>query len=142
MPSHLQRLFDLDLPPSPYRLITHAGAACPPPALKRRLHEWAGVDAVWEFYGSTEVSSLCSAADWEQRPGTVGRARAGRRLEVPRRRDLVSHPEFARFSYWNDDAKTAAAWDGDAFSVGDLGRLDDGFLYLEGRRGTSSSVVV
>ena len=134
VPSHLQRLFDLNLPPSPYRLITHAGAACPP-ALKRRLHEWAGVDAVWEFYGSTEGQfTVCSGADWEQRPGTVGRARAGRRLEV---RDGViwcHTPEFARFRYWNDDAKTAAAWDGDAFSVGDLGRLDDGFLYLEGRR--------
>lgn len=134
VPSHLQRLFDLDLPPSPYRLITHAGAACPP-ALKRRLHEWAGVDAVWEFDGSTEGQfTVCSGADWEQRPGTVGRARAGRRLEV---RDGViwcHTPEFARFSYWNDDAKTAAARDGDAFSVGDLGRLDDGFLYLEGRR--------
>lgn len=134
MPSHLQRLFDLNLPPSPYRLITHAGAACPP-ALKRRLHAWAGVEAVWEFYGSTEGQfTVCSGADWEQRPGTVGRARAGRRLEV---RDGViwcHTPDFARFRYWNDDAKTAAAWDGDAFSVGDLGRLDDGFLYLEGRR--------
>ena len=43
-------------------------------------------------------------------------------------------PEFARFDYWNDPVKTAGAWDGDAFSVGDLGRLEDGYLYLEGRR--------
>ncbi|HQR80391.1 MAG TPA: AMP-binding protein [Actinomycetota bacterium] len=134
VPSHLQRLFGLDLPPSPYRLVTHAGAACPP-ALKRRLHAWAGVEHVWEFYGSTEGQfTVCPGVDWESRPGTVGRARPGRTLEV---RDGViwcRTPDFARFAYWDDPDKTAAAWDGDAFSVGDLGRLDDGFLYLEGRR--------
>lgn len=134
VPSHLQRLFELDLPPSPYRLITHAGAAIAP-HVKRRLHQWAGVEHVWEFYGSTEGQfTVCAGVDWEQRPGTVGRARAGRTLQI---RDGViwcSTPEFARFEYWNDPAKTAAAWDGDAFSVGDLGRLEDGYLYLEGRR--------
>jgi long-chain acyl-CoA synthetase len=46
-----------------------------------------------------------------------------------------SVPPHARFTYWRDPEKTAAAWRGDAFSVGDLGRLDDdGYLYLEGRR--------
>ena len=48
-------------------------------------------------------------------------------------------PPWATCEYWNDPAKTAAAWrqttDGPAFTVGDLGRLDDdGYLYLEGRR--------
>ena len=33
-------------------------------------------------------------------------------------------PPFARFSYWRDDEATAAAWRGDAFTVGDLGHLD------------------
>ncbi len=134
VPSHLQRLFELDLPASPYRLITHAGAACPP-TVKRRLHEWAGVQSVWEFYGSTEGQfTICAGEQWEQHPGTVGRARPGRTLEI---RDGViwcRTPDFARFSYWNDPVKTAGAWHGDAFSVGDLGRLDGDFLYLEGRR--------
>lgn len=134
VPSHLQRLFALDLPPSPYRLLTHAGAPCPP-LLKRRLHQWAGVDNVWEFYGSTEGQfTVCPGRDWEQHPGTIGRARPGRRLEI---RDGViwcHTPDFAAFTYWQDPEKTAAAWDGDAFTVGDLGRLEEGFLYLEGRR--------
>jgi acyl-CoA synthetase (AMP-forming)/AMP-acid ligase II len=44
-------------------------------------------------------------------------------------------PAYARFSYWGDPAKTAAAWHGDEFTVGDVGRLDaDGYLYLDGRR--------
>lgn len=134
VPSHLQRLFELDLPPSPYRLITHAGAACPP-TVKRRLHEWAGVDHVWEFYGSTEGQfTVCAGSDWEQHPGTVGRARPGRTLEIHDGVIWCRTPDFARFNYWNDPEKTAVAWHGDAFSVGDLGRLDGEFLYLEGRR--------
>jgi long-chain acyl-CoA synthetase len=44
-------------------------------------------------------------------------------------------PSFARFAYWKDDVATARAWSGDAFTVGDLGRLDaDGYLFLSGRR--------
>jgi acyl-CoA synthetase (AMP-forming)/AMP-acid ligase II len=44
-------------------------------------------------------------------------------------------PAFARFHYWRNEEATAAAWRGDACTVGDLGRLDaDGYLYLTGRR--------
>ena len=118
--------------------MTHAGAACPTGVENGCLHEWAGVDSVWEFLtGRTEgaVSPLAPAPRMAGPAGaTVGRPRPGRTLEI---RDGViwcRTPQFARFEYWNDPSKTAAAWDGDAFSVGDLGRLDDGFLFLEGRR--------
>ncbi len=136
VPSHLRRLFGApEAPPSPYRLLAHAGEACAP-ALKRQIHAWAGSDRVWEFYGSTEGQfTACSGPEWEQRPGTVGRARPGRRLEVVDGVVWCHAPSFARFSYWGDTDKSAAAWRGDAFTVGDLGRLDDdGYLYLEGRR--------
>ena len=44
-------------------------------------------------------------------------------------------PEHARFSYFRSPERTAEAWRGDEFTVGDLGRLDDdGYLYLDGRR--------
>jgi acyl-CoA synthetase (AMP-forming)/AMP-acid ligase II len=44
-------------------------------------------------------------------------------------------PEFARFEYWRDPQATERAWRGDAFTVGDMGRVDeDGYLFLDGRR--------
>ena len=92
---------------------------------------------LWEFYGSTEGQfTVCSPEEWLERPGTVGRARPGRRLEVDGDGTVWCHaPGFARFEYWHDATSTARAWRADAFTVGDMGRLDeDGYLYLDGRR--------
>jgi long-chain acyl-CoA synthetase len=93
---------------------------------------------VWEFYGSTEGQfTVCPPGDWIAHPGTVGRPRAGRQIETDAHGQIWCHvPEYARFEYWGDPQKTAAAWSGDAFTVGDVGRVDDeGFVYLDGRRG-------
>lgn len=137
-PAHLQRLFAADeVPPlDSFRLVAHAGAPCPGP-LKRRALEAFPAGSVWEFYGSTEGQmTACSPEEWLERPGTVGRARPGRRLRVDDDGTVwCAVPDHARFEYWRDPAKTAAAWRGHAFTVGDLGRLDaDGYLYLDGRR--------
>lgn len=146
VPAHLQRLFALEeLPPlDGFRLIAHAGSACPE-ALKRAAIDAFGVDRLWEFYGSTEGQfSAAGAAEWLERPGTVGRARPGRSLSVdPDGTVWCEVPRWARFEYWQNPEATAAAWRPatvdpgafGAFSVGDLGRLDDdGYLYLDGRR--------
>ena len=104
--------------------------------------------AVWEFYGSTEAQfTVCSPDEWLERPGTVGRARSGRRLSIAPLDDTgeadpggagtiwSTMPDFARFAYWRNDEATAQAWRGDACTIGDLGTLDaDGYLSLTGRR--------
>jgi long-chain acyl-CoA synthetase len=137
-PAHLQRVFAApDLPDlGSFRLVAHAGAACPVPVKERALTAFPG-GSVWEFYGSTEGQfTACSPEDWAARPGTVGRARPGRRLRVDDEGHIWCRvPEHARFTYWHDPAKTAGAWQGDEFTVRDVGRLDaDGYLYLDGRR--------
>ena len=162
VPTHLQRILQLpDLGDEEsfdsLRLLAHAGAPCPE-SLKRATMARTRPGVVWEFYGSTEAQyTVCSPDEWLERPGTVGRARAGRRLflasiEGGADDDLIdkgpgdlieervgaiwcAQPDFARFEYWRNPKATAQAWRGSACSVGDLGRLDaDGFLYLTGRR--------
>ena len=120
-------------------------AACPP-ATRLEAIRRSPRGSLVEFYGSTEGQfTICPAEDWLEHPDTVGRARAGRRLftrpleEVPDDEGVgllwCEAPSFARFEYFGDPAATAAAWSGDAFSVGDLGGVDEeGWVTLVGRR--------
>jgi long-chain acyl-CoA synthetase len=158
VPTHLARLLDhpafatTDL--SSLRWVAHAGAPCPEP-LKHRALAGFPAGTLREFYGSTEGQfTSIGPREWLSRPGSVGRARAGRTLSIhdDDGRELgagevgtvhSSSPPFARFTYWRNDAATRQAWraspDGTdpywRFTVGDDGRLDeDGYLYLTGRR--------
>ncbi|WP_341926909.1 AMP-binding protein [Nocardioides psychrotolerans] len=146
VPTHLQRLFaywdEVGTPDlSCFRLVAHAGAPCPPDVKRRLLADFPD-GSTWEFYGSTEGQfTACRSEEWLEHPGTVGRARPGRHLSVDDDGTIwCVVPEHARFTYFRDPAKTAAAWrdlgEGrHAFTVGDHGRLDDeGYLYLDGRR--------
>ncbi|MDT0186645.1 AMP-binding protein [Microbacterium sp. ARD31] len=145
VPTHLQRLFahwdEVGVPDlSSFRLVAHAGAPCPP-ATKRRLVELFPAGSTWEFYGSTEGQfTACRSEEWLTRPGTVGRARPGRTLSIASDgRIWCAVPPHARFTYLGAPEQTARAWRetpaGPAFTVGDVGRLDDdGYLHLDGRR--------
>jgi long-chain acyl-CoA synthetase len=145
VPTHLQRLFahwdEVGVPDlSSFRLVAHAGAPCPP-ATKRRLVELFPEGSTWEFYGSTEGQfTACRSEEWLTRPGTVGRARPGRTLSTDEDgRIWCAVPSHARFTYLGAPEQTAQSWRdtpaGPAFTVGDVGRIDDeGYLHLDGRR--------
>ena len=148
VPAHLQRLLldrracpplDVVPPPGPRR------RPVPRPDQAAGRIELVGVDRVWEFYGSTEGQfTACSGPSGSTTrapsagPGPTGRLAADADGTI-----WCTVPGYARFEYWGDPAKTAAAWRATrreagafgAFTVGDLGRLDDdGYLYLDGRR--------
>ena len=145
VPTHLQRLFahwDEHGAPelSCFRLVAHAGAPCPT-EIKHRLIDLFPAGTTWEFYGSTEGQfTACRSEEWLEHPGTVGRARPGRVLSTDPDGTLwCVVPQYARFTYFREPDKTAAAWretaQGPAFTVGDHGRIDaDGYVYLDGRR--------
>jgi long-chain acyl-CoA synthetase len=154
VPTHLERILALgedelhrrDL--TSLRLVAHAGAPIRRET-KRRAMELFPDGSVWEFYGSTEGGLTRMPPDEAlAHPGSVGRPATGAALEIRDPDDGLALPrgetgevwlrssESERFEYWGDEALTASAWDGDAFTVGDLGYLDrDGYLFLVGRRG-------
>ena len=137
VPAHLQRLFALGDPPdvTSFRRLVHAGAPCPVPIKEAALAAFP-TGSVWEFYGSTEGQfTVCAPDEWREHRGTVGRARPRRRLEIDDDGLIWCHvPAFARFEYWRDPERTESAWRGDAFTAGDLGHLEDGYLFIDSRR--------
>ncbi|MGY1723500.1 AMP-binding protein [Blastococcus sp. SYSU DS0533] len=128
---------------SSLRQVLHAAAPCPV-HVKRRMIEWFG-PVLWEYYGSTEGGgTMVRPEEFEDHPGSVGRPWPGARVRITddQRSELPSGHEGTiwisngtRFHYRGDEGKTAAAWDGEWFTVGDVGHLDeDGWLFIGDRR--------
>jgi acyl-CoA synthetase (AMP-forming)/AMP-acid ligase II len=152
VPTHLERILALndrvlarhDL--SSLRLLAHAGAPIRPET-KQRAIDLFPHGSVWEFYGSTEgQATRISTEEWIHKTGSVGRALPGAEIFVTDEDGnvlpsnevgevWVRDPRAERFEYWGDKAKTRSAWRAGAFSVADLGWLDeDGYLFLTGRK--------
>jgi long-chain acyl-CoA synthetase len=148
-PAHLIRMLEVadastyDL--SSLRLVIHAGAPCPLD-VKRRILELLPHTEVSELYGASEGGvSRISSAEWRERPGSVGRTWPGVEVRIINGSGesvadgvdgliYVRPAGGRRFHYHGDADKTAAAWQDDAFTVGDIGHLDaDGYLYITDR---------
>ena len=127
--------------------IIHAAAPCPV-HVKQAMISWLG-PIINEYYGATEANgfTFCSAAEWLDHPGTVGRPVLGQLLildalgsQCPVGTDgTIWFRGATSFEYFNDPSKTAESrlgdGDGLASAVGDIGHVDaEGYLYLTDRK--------
>ncbi len=129
---------------SSLRFVIHGAAPCPV-SVKRRLIEWLG-PVVVEYYAATEgLGTLVDSKTWLEHPGTVGRPMTPGLVKVadhdghdlaPDEVGLVflQAPPATKFDYYGDAEKTADAFRGDYYTLGDMGYMDrDGFLFLTDR---------
>ena len=127
------------------RWVTHTGAPCPA-EVKREFMQWWG-PVVYETYGGTEVgtATLATPDDSRSHPGSVGVPTPGTRIafydefsdrlpEGEVGEIYMRVPCYADFTYHNNPAKRAGVERDGLISVGDIGYLKDGHLYLCDRR--------
>jgi long-chain acyl-CoA synthetase len=128
---------------SSLKVAVHGAAPCPVP-VKRAMIEWWG-PIISEYYAATEgAGTAVDSTTWLRKPGTVGmvdptRVYVGDDDGAPLAVDeeglvWLLAAGSQRFTYFGDAAKTAGAFRGDFFTLGDVGRIDDeGFLFLTDR---------
>lgn len=144
VPTQFRRLLNLPgrdaYDVSSLRAAIHGAAPCPQ-EVKRRMLDWWG-PVVIEYYAASEGGGTAiTAAEWLERPGSVGKAWPGSIIKVldPQGNEVPTGDTgqvymqmgTSRFEYHRDAEKTRAARVGSLFTVGDIGYLDsDGYLYL------------
>ncbi len=130
---------------SSLRWIVHGAAPCPE-HVKAAMIEWWG-PILFEYYAATEGGGFwIDSHEWLEKPGSVGRVDPERfRVSIRNDQDeevdvgasgtvYFRAPDQNRFEYFKAPEKTASAYRGDYYTMGDIGRLDeDGYLFLTGR---------
>jgi long-chain acyl-CoA synthetase len=120
--------------------VVHSAAPCPF-EIKRQMLEWWG-PVIWETYGGMEgAATIAKPHRWLEKPGTVGRAIRGMRLRILDDEGVelpsgeVGHifleSNGSGFEYKGEPELTRSVHHGRAFTIGDLGFLDeDGYLFI------------
>ena len=146
VPVMIQRI--LDLPEkerskrdtSSLRVVSLSGSALPPSLATKFMDEFG--DVLYSLYGSTEVAyvSIAGPADFRAAPSTAGRVVRGVTVRLVDDKDNdVAPGETGRIfagssamfeGYTNGEDKARL---GGLTSTGDMGRFEDGRLFVDGR---------
>lgn len=105
-------------------------------ALRARFAALAPGADVREFYGAAEASFV-TLADADTSAASVGRPYPGVELDIRDGEVWVKSPYLFE-GYASDPG--SARWQGGWLTVGEMGRLENGFLYLDGRKGRMVTV--
>ena len=135
-PAQLRLLVDAAGPVCARLRVVLIGGSKLDPALRAAVQALAPHAAVHEFYGAAETSfiTLTDAATPE---GSVGRAYPGVDVDVRCGRIWVRSP-YLFDGYAGQDG--SAEWQEGWLSVGEVGRVQGGWLYLSGRAGRMVTV--
>jgi long-chain acyl-CoA synthetase len=143
-----RRISHLYATPAQLRLLAEGEGACPDlqlvlvggskldPALRSAVKALAPNARVREFYGAAEASFI-TLADEDTPEGSVGRAYPGVEIAVDAGEVWVKSP-YLFLGYASDPG--SARWREGWLSVGEVGRLENGCLYLRGRAGRMVTV--
>jgi long-chain acyl-CoA synthetase len=152
VPTHLQRV--LALPPdvrdrydlSSLRFLLQVGAKFPEPDKRATIEwlTWRGVgDVLWESYGASEVGTTCmiGAAEWLERPGSVGRAIAPFEAMILDDEDKPVPPGTEGRLFFRDASGHGLRYvdgtgteTGAPFTLGEIGVMDEaGYVWITDR---------
>ncbi|CAB5052675.1 FAA1 Long-chain acyl-CoA synthetases (AMP-forming) [Candidatus Nanopelagicaceae bacterium] len=99
------------------------------------FYRGAGI-TILEGYGLTETTAGATLNLTKNlRVGSVGRPIPGTTIKIADDGEVLIKGPIVMRGYWQNDAANQEVFEGEWFSSGDLGRLDDeGFLYITGRK--------
>ncbi|MGA0540044.1 AMP-binding protein [Neotabrizicola sp. VNH66] len=129
------QLRGLDRPLPGLRLVLVGGSKLDA-ALRAHLATLAPEAEIREFYGAAETSFI-TLADAETPEGSVGRPYPGVEIRVDAGEVRVRSP-YLFTGYASDPG--GAVWQDGWLSVGEMGRMEGGFLWLDGRKGRMVTV--
>jgi len=112
--------------------IASGGAAIDPEVQLK--WEQMGI-AVVEGYGATECAPIVTINPRnDRRVRSVGKPLPGQQVRIAGDGEVLTRGPNVFKGYWRNESATNAVFEDDWYRTGDLGYIEDGYLYLKGRK--------